>query len=110
MAMQQFTDSNGNIIEVDDTITLLGPHPPVTPTPKTGTDHHMPDALKNKPTLGVDGEPIFDASSENHPLVAAEIRAGRIQPTPTRSMNDQERRAFVDRAAWAEGIRKGYSR
>jgi hypothetical protein len=108
--IQKFTDAQGNVIEVDDTITLLGPHPPVTPTLKATTDSHMADALKNKPTLGVNGEPIFDASSDNDPVNAMLIRTGQRQPTPTRSMNDAERRAFVDRAAWAEGVRKGYSR
>jgi hypothetical protein len=78
-------DSLGNPVHGPATkYSLLGPHPPVQHTPTPGPFDHMNPALLPQTNYGADGLPIFDAASDNHPLNAALIAQGKMQPTPTK--------------------------
>jgi len=71
------------------------------PAKRAATDDHMPEALRK--VVGSDG------ASEDHPINQYMIRAGLMKPAE-RPMTDTQQRQFVDRAAWAAGVARGYSR
>jgi hypothetical protein len=102
-------DSLGNPVHGPATkYSLLGPHPPIQRTPTPGPFDHMDPALLGGRGTGVDGQPIFDAASDNHPLVAQAIREGKMQPTPTKSRHPNRYRNEILQLLC--DVRKGQSR
>jgi hypothetical protein len=97
----EFRDSFGHRIAGNAKHVLFDNQPPPRPV---STDDHMPDGLKNKPTIGV-----YDAGSDNHPINQMMIRAG-LMKADTRPMTETQRRQFVNAAAWRAGMAKGFSR
>jgi hypothetical protein len=78
-------DSLGNPVHGPATkYSLLGPHPPIERTPTPGPFDHMDPALLPQTNYGADDLPIFDAASDNHPINAALIAQGKMQPMPTK--------------------------
>jgi hypothetical protein len=95
----EFRDSFGHTIAGNAKHVLFDNQPPPRPT---ATDEHMPEGLRNVVTGG-------DAGSDAHPINQMMIRAG-LMKAAERPMTETQRRQFVDRAAWAAGMAKGYSR
>ncbi len=95
----EYRDSFGHSLTGNAEHKMFESQPPAR---KSGTDDHMPEALRKVVTGG-------DGASEDHPINQMMIRAGLMKPAE-RPMTDAEQRRFVDRAAWAAGIARGYSR
>lgn len=58
MALKQFKDADGNIVEVDDEISLIGPAPDI-PKPPT-TEAHPPRIIPRQITATKKGEPMSE--------------------------------------------------
>jgi len=104
-------DSLGNPVHGPATkYSLLGPNPSVERRPKPGLFDHMNPALIGQTKIGVDGQPIFDAASDNHPLTAALIAQGKMQPTKATKSRypNQTRQEFL--TLIFQDIGRGYSR
>jgi hypothetical protein len=111
------TDSCGNTIYGGNEqwpqtgATLLGPVVPVVRPPAPGPFAHMDDALLGGRGTGVDGAPIFDASSDNTPMNAALIAQGKLQPTaPAKKASTQQQKEANDILAIRSAWRRGESR
>jgi hypothetical protein len=95
----EFRDSFGHRIAGNEKHILFDNQPPPRPM---ATDEHMPEGLRNVVTGG-------DAGSDSHPINQMMIRARLMKPEE-RPQTETQRRQFVDRAAWAAGMAKGFSR
>jgi hypothetical protein len=111
------TDSCGNTIHgANDQwpmtgATLLGPVVPVVRPPAPGCFDHMDEALLGGRGTGVDGHPIFDAASDNHPMNAALIAQGKLQPTAqVKKISTQQQKEANDIALIRSAWRRGESR
>jgi hypothetical protein len=111
------TDSCGNTIYgANDQwpmtgATLLGPVVPVVRPPAPGCFDHMDPALLGGNGIGADGQPIFDAASDNHPMNAALIAQGKLQPTSqSRKVSTQQQKEANDIALIRSAWRRGESR
>jgi hypothetical protein len=111
------TDSCGNTIYgANDQwpmtgATLLGPVVPVVRPPAPGPFDHMDPALLGGNGIGADGQPIFDAASDNHPMNAALIAQGKLQPTAQgRKVSTQQQKEANDIALIRSAWRRGESR
>jgi hypothetical protein len=93
----EFRDSFGHRIAGNEKHILFDNQPPPRPT---ATDEHMP--LRNVVT-GI------DAGSDAHPINQMMTKLG-LMKAQERPMTETQRRQFVDRAAWAAGLAKGFSR
>jgi hypothetical protein len=103
-------DSLGNPIGGASKYSLLGPQPPVEHRPKPGLFDHMDPALLGATEITTDGQPIFDGSSDTHPLNQRAIALGHLEPTKaTKSRHpNQTRQEFLNLIF--QDVRRGYSR
>jgi hypothetical protein len=102
-------DSLGNPVHGPATkYSLLGPHPPIQPSVPPGPFDHMDAALLGGRGIGVDGQTIFDAASDNHPINAALIAQGKLQPTPARPRHPNRYRNEI--LQFLCDVRRGQSR
>jgi len=95
---REYRDSFGHALTGNAEHKMFASQPPAK---KVATDDHMPEGLRTAVT--------GDGSSEDHPINQMMIRAGLMKPAE-RPMTDAEQRRFVDRAAWAAGLARGFSR
>jgi hypothetical protein len=77
---------------------------------KPGLFDHMDPALLGGTEIGADGQPIFDGSSDNHPLNVRAIALGHLEPMkPAKSRHPNQNRQELLNAIFSD-IRRGYSR
>jgi excisionase family DNA binding protein len=85
--------------------SLLGPQEP-KPKEKFSCDAHMGAyQTDRRPMIGTDGEPVYDAGSDNHPLNKGRTNVGEKQKS---HHPNQTRQEFLN-AIWSD-IRRGFSR
>jgi hypothetical protein len=103
-------DSLGNPIGGPSKYSLLGPQPPVEPRPKPGLFDHMDQALLGDTVTDWNDQPIFDGSSDNHPLNKRAVALGHLEPTKPAKFRhpNQTRQEFLN--AIFQDVCRGYSR
>ncbi|SRR5712692_71484 len=79
-------------------------------TPKRSLFDHMDPSHFAETKYGTDGQPIYDASSDNHPVNASLIAQGKREPTKAAKSRhpNQTRQDFLNLIF--SDIRRGYSR